>query len=97
MLATLYKDGRGVEKNEAEAARLLAAAALAGENPDAEVEYAIALYNGTGVTKDEVRATVAVPPRRPARQPDRPEPAGAHFTIGRVSPPPVRSRRSNGT
>ena len=55
-LATLYKDGRGVEKNDAEAARLLAAAALA-ENSDAEVEYAIALFNGTGVTKDEVRAT----------------------------------------
>jgi len=55
-LATLYKDGRGVDKNEAEAARLLAAAALA-ENPDAEVEYAIALYNGTGVPKDEIKAT----------------------------------------
>jgi uncharacterized protein len=30
-------------------------AALA-ENPDAEVEYAIALFNGTGVAKDETRA-----------------------------------------
>jgi TPR repeat protein len=40
-----------------EAARLLAAAALA-QNPDAEIEYAIALFNGTGVDKDEAAAAV---------------------------------------
>jgi TPR repeat protein len=56
-LATLYKDGKGVEQDPVEAARLLAAAAIA-ENPDAEVEYAIALFNGTGVTKDETKAAV---------------------------------------
>src|SRR5262249_36756274 len=38
-----------------EAGRLLAAAALA-ENLDAEVEYAIALFNGAGVAKDEAKA-----------------------------------------
>jgi uncharacterized protein len=54
-LATLYKDGKGVPLNLAEAARWLAAAALA-ENIDAEVEYAIALFNGTGVTKDQAQA-----------------------------------------
>ena len=36
------------------AARLLGAAALA-DNTDAQVEYAIALFNGTGVAKDEAR------------------------------------------
>ena len=30
--------------------------AAVAENPDAEVEYAIALFNGTGVTKDETKA-----------------------------------------
>ena len=44
-----------MQKDPVEAARLLAAAAVA-ENPDAEVEYAIALFNGTGVAKDETRA-----------------------------------------
>jgi TPR repeat protein len=44
-LATLYKEGRGVERNPEEAVRLLGAAALA-DNIDAEVEYAIVLFNG---------------------------------------------------
>jgi TPR repeat protein len=34
----------------------LLAAASAGGNADAMVEYAIALFNGTGVTKDEAAA-----------------------------------------
>jgi uncharacterized protein len=44
-LATLYKDGRGVERNPEEAARLLGAAALT-DIVDAQVEYAIVLFNG---------------------------------------------------
>ena len=55
VLATLYKDGRGVTKDVNEAARLLAAAAAA-HNVDAEVEYAIALFNGTGVARNEPAA-----------------------------------------
>jgi hypothetical protein len=54
-LATLYKEGRGVAKDDNEAARLLGASALA-DNIDAEVEYGIALFNGTGVGKDEAAA-----------------------------------------
>ena len=50
-LATLYKEGRGVPKNLTEAVRLLAAASAA-DNTDAQVEYAIALFNGTGVAKE---------------------------------------------
>jgi TPR repeat protein len=46
-LATLYKEGRGVEKDLTESVRLLAAASRA-DNTDAQVEYAIALFNGTG-------------------------------------------------
>jgi uncharacterized protein len=46
-LATLHKEGRGVEKDLTEAVRLLAAASRA-DNTDAQVEYAIALFNGTG-------------------------------------------------
>ena len=42
-------------KDLAETARLLGLAAHAG-NLDAEVEYAIALFNGTGIAKDEPRA-----------------------------------------
>ena len=42
-------------RDRQEAARLLAAAALA-YNLDAQVEYAIALFNGDGVAKDEVAA-----------------------------------------
>ena len=41
-----------MKMNAQEANRLLAAAARAGYT-DAEVEYAIALFNGTGVKKDE--------------------------------------------
>jgi len=40
-----------------ETARLLAAASLA-DNTDAQVEYAIALFNGTGVTKNEQMAAI---------------------------------------
>ena len=42
-------------KDLAERTRLLAAAAEA-DNTDAQVEYAIALFNGTGVAKDEAAA-----------------------------------------
>jgi hypothetical protein len=45
--------------------RLLQAAAL-GDNVDAEVEYAIALYNGTGTPKDQAAAVVLL--RRAAQQ-----------------------------
>ena len=51
-LGTFYKEGRGVPKDMHEAVRLWAQAALA-DNTDAEVEYAIALFNGDGVAKDE--------------------------------------------
>jgi TPR repeat protein len=55
-LATFYKEGRGgLQKDEREAARLVGAAALAGYT-DAEIEYAIALFNGTGVAKNEAAA-----------------------------------------
>jgi TPR repeat protein len=54
-LATLYKEGRGVPKDPAEAARLLGLASRAG-NLDAQVEYAIAVFNGAGVVQDEAAA-----------------------------------------
>jgi TPR repeat protein len=46
-----------VPKDLNEAARLLAAATLA-DNTDAQVEYAIALFNGLGVARDERAAAV---------------------------------------
>jgi TPR repeat protein len=54
-----------VEKNLPEAVRLLAAAALA-DNVDAEVEYAIALYNGSGTAKNVPLAVALL--NRAARQ-----------------------------
>ncbi len=63
--ATFYKEGRGVEKNLAEAARLMRAAAMV-DNIDAEVEYAIALFNGTGTPKDIPTAVALL--NRAARQ-----------------------------
>src|SRR4029079_15958844 len=51
-LATFYKDGRGVKQDAQEATRWMGAAARAGYT-DAEVEYGIALFNGTGVAKNE--------------------------------------------
>ena len=54
-LATLYKDGRGVPPDVQQATRLMGEAAKA-DFLDAEVEYAIALFNGTGTSKDEARA-----------------------------------------
>jgi uncharacterized protein len=45
--------------------RLLQAASLA-DNVDAEVEYAIALYNGTGTPKNEVAAVALL--RKAAKQ-----------------------------
>src|SRR5262249_57629301 len=50
-------EGRGVPKDLVEAARLLASASLA-DNTDAQVEYAIALFNGTGVAKNEHLAAI---------------------------------------
>ena len=47
-LGTFYKAGRGVPKDIRQAVHLFGLAALA-DNTDAEVEYAIALYNGDGV------------------------------------------------
>ena len=44
-------------KDTVEAVRLLAMASLA-DNTDAQLEYAIALFNGTGVAKDERMAAV---------------------------------------
>ena len=44
-LATLYKEGRGVTKDLSEA-----------DYTDAEVEYAIALFNGIGVPRNELAA-----------------------------------------
>ena len=44
-----------MEKDPRETARWLAAAA-AGGHRDAEVEYAIALFNGNGLAKDEAKA-----------------------------------------
>jgi TPR repeat protein len=52
-LATLYREGQGVEKNPAEAARGLARAAML-RHPPSMTEYAFAVYNGNGVPKDEV-------------------------------------------
>ena len=52
-------------KDAAEAARWLAAAARAG-NVDGQVEYAIALYNGMGVARDEAGAAAIL--RKAARQ-----------------------------
>jgi len=54
-----------VPKDAEKAARLLQAAALAG-NVDAEVEYAIALFNGTGTPKNEAAAIALL--RKAARQ-----------------------------
>jgi TPR repeat protein len=54
-----------VPKDLVEAARWLAASARAG-NVDGEVEYAIALYNGTGVQRDEAGAATLL--RKAARQ-----------------------------
>jgi TPR repeat protein len=48
----LYKEGQGVRKDPQEATRLLGAAALSGYT-DAEIEYGIALFNGTGTAKNE--------------------------------------------
>jgi hypothetical protein len=47
--------GRGVPKDMHEAVQLWARAALA-DNIDAQVEYAIALFNGDGVDRDEAAA-----------------------------------------
>jgi TPR repeat protein len=54
-LATLYRNGAGVPKDEAKAAALLAKAAEAG-HAAAQVEYAIMLANGKGVPKNEAEA-----------------------------------------
>ena len=52
-------------KDAEKSVRLLQAASLA-DNVDAEVEYAIALYNGTGTPKNEAAAVALL--RKAARQ-----------------------------
>jgi uncharacterized protein len=54
-----------VPKDIDRAVRLLQAASLAG-NVDAEVEYAIALFNGTGTPKNEAAAVALL--RKAAKQ-----------------------------
>src|SRR4051794_34558246 len=54
-LATFYKEGRGVKKDLEEAARLLGLAARSGHT-DSEIEYGVALFNGTGIAKSESAA-----------------------------------------
>ena len=51
----MYKEGRGVPKDLNEATRLMGLASVAG-NLDAMVEYAIAQFNGDGITKNETAA-----------------------------------------
>jgi TPR repeat protein len=51
----MYKEGRGVPQDVAEAARLMGLASVAG-NVDAMVEYAIAQFNGSGIAKNEAAA-----------------------------------------
>jgi hypothetical protein len=51
----MYKEGRGVPKDLAKAAGLLARASVGG-NIDAMVEFAIAQFNGTGIAKNEAAA-----------------------------------------
>ncbi|MDI1265717.1 MAG: tetratricopeptide repeat protein, partial [bacterium] len=64
-LATFYKEGNGVPKDIDNAVRLLQAASLA-DNVDAEVEYAIALFNGTGTPKNQAAGVALL--RKAARQ-----------------------------
>ncbi|WP_439495912.1 tetratricopeptide repeat protein [Bosea sp. (in: a-proteobacteria)] len=54
-LGSLYKQGRGVDQDNAKAAEWMAKAVESGTIA-AEIEYAIMLFNGDGVTKDEVAA-----------------------------------------
>ncbi len=72
-----YKEGRGVPKDLNEAARLLGAAALA-DNTDAQVEYAIALFNGLGVARDETCGGGAAREGGTQRQPYRAKPSRQH-------------------
>jgi uncharacterized protein len=65
-LGTLFKEGRGVQQKDLrEAARWLGAAAAA-DHTDAQVEYAIALFHGNGVGKDEAGAAALL--QRAARK-----------------------------
>ena len=64
-LATFYKEGRGVKKEPGRQRACSAAAARSGYT-DAEVEYAIALFNGTGVAQERARrrANISSRPRK---------------------------------
>lgn len=55
-LSTMLRDNRG-DRDPEEATKWLAAAS-AQDHPDAKVEYAIALFNGTGTEPDEQRAAL---------------------------------------
>ena len=81
-------------KDPRESARLLGAAALAW-NTDAEVEYGIALFNGTGVAKNESAAANYLSRAARKGSPDRAEPARASCTPrGRgVKADPVQAAR----
>jgi len=76
-LATLYKDGNGVPKDPLR--RQAVEHGCARGNIAAEVEYAIALFNGTGIAKDENAAAALF------RQ------SGAKGQCGRAKPPRAHS------
>ena len=84
-------------KDLSEAAQLLGAG-VARRQYRRQVEYAIALFNGTGVAKDESRAPRSCSGRpRATGSADRAEPAGAHSVRRAAACRPIRSRPSNGT
>ncbi len=58
--------------------RAAARRCCARRNTDAEVEYGIALFNGTGVTKNESAAATYLTRAAQQGQPDRAEPARLH-------------------
>ena len=73
------------KKIRSETARWLAAAA-AGGNLDAEVEYAIVLFNGNGVAKDEGGAAANFPEVGAARKSDLAKSPGAYpFSRARLA------------
>ena len=64
-LATFYKEGNGVAEGSGKGGAAAAGGLLAG-NVDAEVEYAIAMFNGTGTPKNQPAAVALL--RKAARQ-----------------------------
>ena len=94
-IGILAKQGRGMPQSDAEAARWMARASAGGHVP-AQIEYAIMLFNGSGVAADD-DAAAKRPWRRRSKATRSRRTGSRAFTRAAAASRSIRSRPRPGT